>query len=69
MRNGVIDFELIYNLINAAALTIDGNLTNSRSLSNFLCSLVIYDVDEEELLLKDTEKVDFALLKKHTIIF
>ena len=67
LRNGYIEFELVYNLTNQANITVGGNVTNSRSLLNFLCSLVIYDVDEEELLLKDIEKVDFTL--KHTNIF
>ena len=69
LRNGYIEFELIYNMEYNQFLTIAGNVTESRSLSLFTCSLVIYDVDEEELLLKDTETVDFALLKKHTNIF
>ena len=67
LRNGYIEFELIYNMENNQFLTIAGNGTNSKSFSLFTCSLVIYDVDEEELLLKDTVKVDFTL--KHTNIF
>ena len=66
LRNGIVEFEIIYQMLGQQ--NID-NITNSRSIADLFISLVIYDIDEEELLLKDTENVDFALLKKHTNIF
>ena len=50
-------------------IDLAGNLSNSKYFSDLFLSLVIHDMDEEELLLKDTEIVDFALLKQYTNIF
>ena len=69
LRNGIVEFEIFYQMLGQQNIELADNITNSRSLADVFLSLVIYDMDEEELLLKDTETVDFALLKKHTNIF
>ena len=69
LRNGYIEFELIYNMENNSFFTITGNVTNSRSFSLFTCSLVIYDVDEEELLIQNTDEVNFKLMKPQNPVF
>ena len=69
LRNGIVEFEIIYQMLGQQNIELQDNITNSRSIADLFISLVIYDIDEEELLLKDTENVDFALLKKHTNIF
>ena len=59
LRNGFIEFEIIYDMINGENL----NNTHIRSLAFFQISFVIYDENEEDLLLKDTDEVNFKLMK------
>ena len=59
LRNGFIEFEIIYDMVNGENL----NNTHIRSLAFFQISFVIYDENEEDLLLKDTAEVDFKLMK------
>lgn len=59
LRNGFIDFELIYDMHHGDNMTNE----NIRSLTFFQISFVIYEENEEELLLKDTDEVDFKLIK------
>ena len=62
-QNGYIEFSITYpdnNVLvtNAIAATI-------TSLGRFNISLVVYDIDEQELLLKDTPDVDFKKFGPH----
>ena len=62
-QNGYIEFSITYpdnNVLvtDAVALTI-------TSLGRFFISLVVYDVDEQDLLLKDTPDVDFKNFGPH----
>jgi hypothetical protein len=59
LRNGFIEFEIIYDMVTGEDL----NNTHIRSLSSFQISFVIYDENEEDLLLKDTDEVNFKLMK------
>ena len=57
LRNGNIEFEIIYNM----NVGIDLYLTDHRKILEYLnVSLVIYDVNEEELLLTGTASVDYG---------
>jgi hypothetical protein len=57
LRNGNIEFEIIYNM----NVGIDLNLADHRKILEYLnVSLVIYDVNEEELLLTGTPSVDYG---------
>ena len=62
-QNGYIEFSITYpdnNVLvtDAVALTI-------TSLGRFYISLVVYDIDEQDLLLKDTPEVDFKQFGPH----
>ena len=57
LRNGNVEFELIFNMNNAVNLDITDH---RKSLEYLNVSLVIYDVNEEELLLTGTPSVDYA---------
>ena len=62
-QNGYIEFSITYpdnNVLvtNAAAATI-------TSLGRFNISFVVYDIDEQELLLKDTPEVDYKNAGPH----
>ena len=62
-QNGYIEFQITYpdnNVLvtNAAAATI-------TSLGRFNISFVVYDIDEQDLLLKDTPDVDFKNFGPH----
>ena len=62
-QNGYIEFSITYpdnNVLvtNVAAGTIAGT-------SRFYISLVVYDIDEQELLLKDTPEVDYKNAGPH----
>lgn len=59
LRNGFIDFELIYDMYHGVNIENE----NIRSLTFFQISLVIYEENEEELLLKDTDEVNSKLMK------
>lgn len=59
LRNSYIEFELIYDMYNGQNLTD----TEIRSLTFFQISIVIYEENEEELILKDTDEVNFKLIK------
>ena len=54
-KNGYIDFQITYP---------NANITLT-SFSKFHISFVVYDVNEEELLLKDTPEVDFKNYGAH----
>jgi hypothetical protein len=57
LKNGNIEFEVVYNM-NAG---ININLADHRKILETLnISLVIYDVNEEELLLTGTPSVDYG---------
>ena len=54
-KNGYIELQITYPDV---PLTID-------ALNRFYISFVVYDVDEEDLLLKDTPEVDFKNWRAH----
>ncbi len=54
-QNGTIELQITYPNIELAAI----------SLVRFNISFVIYDIDEQELLLKDTPDVDFKQFGPH----
>ena len=57
LKNGNIEFELIYNM----NFGVNLNLAHHRKSLEFLnVSLVIYDVNEEELLLTGTASIDYG---------
>ena len=60
-QNGYIEFEITYP---------DNNITVPAAggippLGRFYISLVVYDIDEQDLLLKDTPNVDFKNFGPH----
>jgi hypothetical protein len=59
-QNGYIEFTITYpdNNITAAAGV-------APALGRFYISLVVYDIDEQDLLLKDTPEVDFKNFGPH----
>jgi hypothetical protein len=59
-------FELIYYLRQGEHFIL---ADDGYQLENFQCSLVIYDIDEEDLLLKDTDDVNFKLMRPQNSIF
>jgi hypothetical protein len=54
-QNGFIEFQITY-----PGITLSANY-----LTRFYISLVVYDVDEEDLLLKDTPQVDYKNFDAH----
>jgi hypothetical protein len=54
-QNGYIEFSITYP---------DNNVTLT-GLSRFNIGLVVYDIDEQELLLKDTPDVDYKQFGPH----
>ena len=54
-QNGFIEFHITYPNYNMAVTNLD----------RFYISLVVYDVDEEDLLLKDTPDVDYKNFDAH----
>jgi hypothetical protein len=54
-KNGFIDFQITYPNANIVV----------NSLTKFYISFVVYDVNEETLLLKDTPEVDFKNFGSH----
>jgi hypothetical protein len=54
-QNGFIEFIITYPNYNMAVTNLD----------RFYISLVVYDVDEEDLLLKDTPEVDYKNFSPH----
>ena len=64
LNQNVLEFELIYYAMGEFDHTID-----YIDFQNFQCSLVIYDIDEEDLLLKDTDDVNFKLMRPQNPIF
>ena len=54
-KNGYIDFQITYPNANIVL----------ASFTRFYISFVVYDVNEEELLLKDTPEVDFKNYGAH----
>jgi hypothetical protein len=55
-KNGYIDFQITYP---------NTNLTDNDFIDKFYISFVIYDINEEELLLKDTPDVDYNNFRAH----
>jgi len=58
LNSPYFEFELMY-------LTLDVALPIPTELTNFQLSLIIQDVDEEELLSQDTNNVDWKNWKPH----
>ena len=58
-QNGYIEFSITYPDNNVTAVA------GAPSLGRFYISLVVYDVDEQDLLLKDTPDVDFKQFGPH----
>ena len=48
LRNGIVEFEIIYQMLGQQNIELADNITNSRSFSDLFLSLVIYDMDEEQ---------------------
>ena len=62
-QNGYIEFSITYPDNNV--LVTDAAAGTITSLGRFYISLVVYDVDEQDLLLKDTPDVDFKNFGPH----
>lgn len=60
LRNGFIEIEMIFDMFETEDIDI---VLNKRSITSFFISFVIYDENQEELLLKDTDEADFKLMK------
>ena len=58
-QNGYIEFSITYPDNNVTAVA------GAPSRGRFFISLVVYDVDEQDLLLKDTPDVDFKNFGPH----
>ena len=54
-QNGFVEFQITYPNIDVV----------QDSLNRFYISLVVYDIDEQELLLKDTPDVDYKNFAPH----
>ena len=65
LNQNMLEFELIYYTSVGFELSVDDFL----DFQGFQCSLVIYDLDEEDLLLKDTDEVNFKLMRPQNPIF
>jgi hypothetical protein len=61
-NNTVFEFEIIYNMKNGIDITI---ADDEIDFYRFQCSLIICDVDEEELTSKDSNTVDLDKFKPH----
>ena len=59
-KNGYIDFQITYPNTN-----ISNNAFMLNALLKFYISFVVYDINEEELLLKDTPDVDYNNFRAH----
>jgi hypothetical protein len=59
-RNGYIEFTVTYPNINITAAA-----GVAPPLGKFYISLVVYDIDEQDLLLQDTPEVDFKNFGPH----
>ena len=66
LNQNMLEFELIYYLRQGEQFIL---ADDGYQLENFQCSLVIYDIDEEELLLKDTDEVNFKLMRPQNPLF
>ena len=60
LRNGFLELEIIYHMENGEDIDL---ALHTHSLTFFQISFVIYDENEEDLLLKDTLETDFKLMK------
>ena len=66
LNQNVLEFELLYyTSVGYELIAADDYI----DFQGFQCSLVIYDIDEEELLLKDTDDVNFKLMRPQNPIF
>jgi len=61
-NNTVFEFEIIYNMRNGVNIIIADDETD---FYRFQCSLIICDVDEEELTSNDSNTVDLDKFKPH----
>ena len=48
LRNGIVEFEIFYQMLGQQNIELADNITNSRGFSDLFLSLVIYDMDEEQ---------------------
>ena len=62
-QNGYIEFSITYPDNNVLVTDVAAGVL--PSLGRFFISLVVYDVDEQDLLLKDTPDVDFKQFGPH----
>ena len=62
-QNGYIEFTVTYPNINV--VVTDAAVPTITSLGRFYISLVVYDIDEQDLLLKDTPDVNFKQFGPH----
>ena len=60
LRNGFLELEIIYHMEHGVDIDL---ALHTHSLTFFQISFVIYDENEEDLLLKDTLETDFKLMK------
>jgi hypothetical protein len=62
-QNGYIEFTVTYPNINV--VVTNAAVPTITSLGRFYISLVVYDIDEQDLLLKDTPDVDYKNFGPH----
>ncbi len=60
-NNSIFEFELIYLMRTGVNLSV----ADRFSFYKFQCSLIIYDVEEEELISNDSNTVDLSKFKPH----
>ena len=64
-QNGYIEFTVTYPNINVVVTNAAAVPATITSLGRFYISLVVYDIDEQDLLLKDTPDVNFKQFGPH----
>jgi hypothetical protein len=61
-NNSIFEFEIIYDMTNDVHIIM---AEDRAEFNNFQCSLIICDVDEEELTSNDSNTVDLSKFKPH----
>lgn len=64
-KNGFIELEITYPNTDINFFLVGIGLALHRLIERFYISFVVYDVDEQDLLLKDTPEVDFKNFGAH----
>ena len=64
-KNGFIEFEITYSNTDINFFLLGVGIALHRLIERFYISFVVYDIDEQDLLLKDTPEVDYKNFGAH----